>query len=125
MTFIGTRPVAGLHDLTATGVSFTIGAAVLAPAATVTSGMDFVPTPASVGLLLLLGAVPTALAYALYFRGPRTTAASTAALIALLEPLVATLLATLFLGDRLGSTGLIGAGLITTAIVLNTRSTHH
>ncbi|GAA4565603.1 EamA family transporter [Micromonospora coerulea] len=125
MTFIGTRPVAGLDDLTGTGVSFAIGAAVLAPAATVTSGMDFVPTPMAVALLLLLGTAPTAVAYALYFRGLRTTPASTAALIALLEPLVATLLATLFLGDRLGSTGLIGAGLITTAIVLNTRSTHH
>ncbi|MFE9958101.1 EamA family transporter [Micromonospora sp. NPDC005299] len=53
--------------------------------------------------------------------GLRTTPASTAALVALLEPLVATLLATLFLGDRLSSAGLIGAGLITTAIVLNTR----
>ncbi|RQW84053.1 DMT family transporter [Micromonospora globispora] len=125
MTFIGTRPVAGLDDLTGTGVSFAIGAAVLAPAATVTSGMDFAPTPTAVTLLLLLGTAPTAMAYALYFRGLRTTPASTAALIALLEPLVATLLATLFLGDRLGSTGLIGAGLITTAIVLNTRSTHH
>ncbi|MFE9693659.1 DMT family transporter [Micromonospora sp. NPDC005806] len=124
ITFIGTRPVAGLDDLTATGVSFAIGAAVLAPAATVTSGMGFVPTPASVGLLLLLGTAPTAVAYALYFRGLRTTPASTAALIALLEPLVATLLATLFLGDRLGSTGLVGAGLIATAIVLNTRRTH-
>ena len=123
ITFIGTRPVAGLDDLAATGVSFAIGAAVLAPAATVTSGMDLVPTPASVGLLLLLGTVPTAIAYALYFRGLRTTPAGTAALIALLEPLVASLLATLFLGDRLSSTGLVGAGLITTAIVLNTRST--
>ncbi|MBM0224329.1 DMT family transporter [Micromonospora sp. ATA51] len=125
ITFIGTRPVAGLDDLTGTGVSFAIGAAVLAPAATVTSGMDFVPTPAAVGLLLLLGIAPTAMAYALYFRGLRTTPASTAALIALLEPLVATLLATLFLGDRLSSTGVVGAGLITIAIVLNTRSTPH
>ncbi|SCG39856.1 DMT family transporter [Micromonospora inositola] len=125
ITVIGTRPVAGLDDLAGTGVSFAIGAAVLAPAATVTSSMDFVPTPAAVGLLLLLGIAPTAMAYALYFRGLRTTAASTAALIALLEPLVATLLATLFLGDRLSSTGLVGAGLITIAIVLNTRSTPH
>ncbi|MFR9778287.1 DMT family transporter [Micromonospora sp. MS34] len=124
MTLIGTRPVAGLDDLTGTGVSFAIGGAVLAAAAMVTSGMDFVPTPASVGLLLLLGTVPTAIAYALYFRGLRTTPASTAALIALLEPLVATVLAILFLGDRLSATGLIGAGLITTAIVLNTRGTH-
>ncbi|MGW5667061.1 hypothetical protein [Micromonospora sp. NPDC003776] len=37
---------------------------------------------------------------------------------------MATLLATLFLGDRLSSTGLIGAGLITTAIVLNARGAH-
>ncbi|MDZ5446714.1 EamA family transporter [Micromonospora sp. 4G57] len=121
MTLIGTRPVTGLDDLTATGVSFAIGGAVLAAASTLTSGMNFVPTPTSVGLLLLLGAVPTAMAYALYFRGLRTAPASTAALIALLEPLVATLLATLFLGDRLSSAGLIGAGLITTAMVLNTR----
>ncbi|WP_229791437.1 DMT family transporter [Micromonospora fulviviridis] len=121
MTLIGTRPVAGLDDLTATGVSFAIGGAVLAAASTLTSGMSFVPTPTSVGLLLLLGAVPTAMAYALYFRGLRTTPAGTAALIALLEPLVATLLATLFLGDRLSSTGLVGAGLIITAMVLNTR----
>ncbi|NES30801.1 EamA family transporter [Micromonospora terminaliae] len=125
MTFIGTRPVAGLNDLTATGVSFAIGGAVLAPAAIVTSGMDFVPTPASVGLLLLLGTAPTAVAYALYFRGLRTTAAGTAALIALLEPLVATLLAALLLGDRLSLTGLVGAGLITAAIVLDTRATRH
>ncbi|WP_433285575.1 DMT family transporter [Micromonospora sp. CA-244673] len=125
MTFIGTRPVAGLNDFTATGVSFAIGGAVLAPAAIVTSGMDFVPTPASVGLLLLLGTAPTAVAYALYFRGLRTTAAGTAALIALLEPLVATLLAVLLFGDRLSSTGLVGAGLITAAIVLATRGTRH
>ncbi|MEV0430918.1 DMT family transporter [Micromonospora sp. NPDC050495] len=84
--------------------------------------MDFVPTPASVGLLLLLGTAPSAVAYALYFRGLRTTPAGTAALIALLEPLVATLLATLFLGDRLNSIALVGAGLITTAILLNTRN---
>ncbi|MER7457522.1 DMT family transporter [Micromonospora sp. NPDC126480] len=122
MTLIGTRPVAGLDDLAATGMSFTIGAAMLVPPAAVTAGMDFVPTPASVGLLLLLGTVPTAVAYALYFRGLRTSVASTAALVALLEPLVATLLATLFLGDRLSSMGVAGAGLIATAIVLNTRS---
>ncbi|MEV0426463.1 EamA family transporter [Micromonospora sp. NPDC050495] len=124
MTLIGTRPVAGLDDFTATGVSFAFGGAVLAAASTVTSGMGFVPTPRAVGLLLLLGAVPTAIAYALYFRGLRTNPAGTAALIALLEPLVATFLATLFLGDRLSPTGLVGAGLITTAIVLNSRGTH-
>jgi DME family drug/metabolite transporter len=119
VTLISARPVPGLDDLTATGLGFAIGAAVLAPLATATSSMAFIPRPASLGLLLILGTAPTAVAYALYFRGLRTAPASTAALMALLEPLVGTVLATLILGDRLSPTGLIGAGLLTTAILLN------
>lgn len=121
MTFVSARPVPGLDDLAATGLGFTIGAAALAPLATVTSGMSFSPGWASIGLLLLLGTAPTALAYTLYFRGLRTTSAGTAALMALLEPLVGTVLATWILGDRLSPTGLVGAGLLATALLLHTR----
>ncbi|MGN9889787.1 DMT family transporter [Micromonospora sp. L31] len=124
MTFVSARPVPGLDDLAATGFGFTIGAATLAPLAAETSGMSFTPGWASIGLLLLLGTAPTAVAYTLYFRGLRTTSAGTAALMALLEPLVGTVLATWILGDRLSPTGLIGAGLLTTAILLNTRHSH-
>jgi DME family drug/metabolite transporter len=122
MTVVGARPVAGLDDLAATGLGFTTGAAVLAPLAAATSGLTFVATPASIGLLLLLGAGPTAVAYTLYFRGLRTTPAASAALMALLEPLVATALAVLVLGDRLSPTGLAGAALLITAVALDTRA---
>ncbi|MGS2618731.1 DMT family transporter [Micromonospora sp. LZ34] len=121
MTFVSARPVPGLDDLAATGFGFTIGAATLAPLAAETSGMSFTPGWASIGLLLLLGTAPTAVAYTLYFRGLRTTSAGTAALMALLEPLVGTALATWILGDRLSPTGLVGAALLTTAILLHTR----
>ena len=122
MTLLGARPVAGLDDLTATGAGFTFGAAALIPlAATAGGGLGFAATPATVGLLLLLGAGPTAIAYAAYFRGLRTTPAGTAALMALLEPLVGTALAVLILGDRLGVAGLCGAALLIVALALESR----
>ncbi len=117
MTLVGSRPVAGLDDLISTGLAFTLGAAVLTPAAVVT-GLSFEESPAAVGLLLLLGVGPTALGYAAYFRGLRTTSAGTASLMALLEPLVGTALAMLLLGDRLGLPGLAGAVLLIVALVL-------
>jgi DME family drug/metabolite transporter len=118
MTLVGSRPVAGLDDLISTGLAFTLGAVLLAPAAVVTGGLSFDPSPAAVGLLVLLGVGPTALGYAAYFRGLRTTSAGTASLMALLEPLVGTALAMLLLGDRLGPAGLAGAVLLIVALVL-------
>jgi DME family drug/metabolite transporter len=124
MTVIGSRPVDGLDDLAATGLGFTFGAVVLAPlAATAGGGLGFTPSWAGLGLLLLLGAGPTAIAYAAYFRGLRTSEAGTAALMALLEPLVGTALAVLILGDRLGPAGLAGAALLIIALVLEARRT--
>jgi DME family drug/metabolite transporter len=118
MTVVGSRPVGGLDDLTSTGLAFTLGAALLAPIAAVAGGLSFDPSPASIGLLLLLGAGPTALGYAAYFRGLRTTSAGTASLMALLEPLVGTALAMLILGDRLGPAGLTGAVLLIVALAV-------
>ncbi|SBT38698.1 DMT family transporter [Micromonospora auratinigra] len=119
MTFIGARPVTGLDDLAATGFGFVVGASLLVPLALSTSALSFAPSPASIGLLLLLGSAPTAIAYALYFRGLRSVSASTAALMALLEPLVGILLASWLLGDRLRPTGLLGAGLLVGALLLH------
>ena len=117
LTLVGARPVTGLDDVAATGLGFTAGALVLAPlAATAGGGLGFAPGPAALGLLLLLGAGPTAIAYAAYFRGLRTTPAGTAALLALLEPLVGTALAALILGDRLGPAGVAGAVLLVAAL---------
>jgi DME family drug/metabolite transporter len=122
MTFVGAVPVAGLDGLAATGLAFTLGGAVLAPVAGLTGGLAFTPGAGALGLLLLLGVGPTAIAYAAYFHGLRTTPAGTAALMALLEPLVATVLAVLILGDRLGTAGVAGAALLIVALVLEQAS---
>ena len=118
MTLLGGRPVAGLDDLAATGFAFTLGGAVLVPPALLTGAAAAHVTPAAAGLLLLLGLGPTAVAYAAYFRGLRTTPAGTAALMALLEPLVGTVLAVLLLGDRLSPAGIAGAALLIVALIL-------
>jgi DME family drug/metabolite transporter len=120
MTVIGTRPVPGLDDMAATGLGFSLGALALAPLAA-SAGLGFAPTPAALGLLVLLGVGPTAIAYAAYFRGLRTAPAGTAALMALLEPLVGTALAVLILGDRLSPAGMTGAALLITALALAAR----
>jgi len=116
LTLIGASPVPGLDDLTVTGLGFTVGGLVLLPFAGI-SGLAFRPGPAAIGLLIALGAGPTATAYTLYFRGLRGAPAGTAALLALLEPLTATLLAALLLGDRLSVPDMAGAALLLAAVV--------
>jgi drug/metabolite transporter, DME family len=124
MTVIGSRPVPGLDEMASTGFAFTLGAVVLAAGTSAAGGgLGFIPDRTALGLLLLLGAGPTAIAYAAYFRGLRTARAGTAALMALLEPLVGTVLSVLILGDRLGPAGLAGAALLLTALVLEGRRT--
>jgi drug/metabolite transporter, DME family len=118
VTLLGARPVPGLDDLAVTGFGFTLGGLVLLPLAAVTGGLGFRPGLAALGLLALLGTGPTAVAYTLYFRGLRSAAAGTAALLALLEPLTGVILAALILGDRLGPTGIAGAGLLAAAVAL-------
>ena len=73
-------------------------------------------------ILIALGTGPTAVAYTLYFRGLRSAAASTAALLTLLEPLTGAILAALLLGERLSATGIAGAALIATAVILTIRA---
>jgi drug/metabolite transporter, DME family len=121
MTVVGSRPVAGLDEMAAAGLAFTLGAVVLAPFAAV-RGLTFEPDLKALGLLLLFGTGPTAIAWAAYFRGLRTAPAGTAALMALLEPLVGTVLSVLILGDRLGAAALAGAALLLAALVFEARS---
>jgi len=69
-------------------------------------------------LILYLGLVPTALAYALYLRGLRSVPATVSAIITLLEPLGSTVLAVLLLGERLTALGLLGAALLLASMAL-------
>jgi DME family drug/metabolite transporter len=132
LALIGRRPVSGLDGPATIGLGFTAGGALLAVAVVVAGalaggpgfggpgfgGLAFAPTAASVGLLVYLGWVPTALAYGLFFVGLRGVSASSAAVVAVLEPVTATVLGVLVLGQRLGSGGMVGAGLLCAAAVV-------
>lgn len=82
------------------------------------AGLHLSYPPAGWLLLLYLGVVPTALAYALFLLGMRHIAATAASIVTLLEPLVAAGLAWLLLGERLGPLGLLGATLLLGAVAL-------
>jgi DME family drug/metabolite transporter len=119
LTLLGRRPVAGLDASATIGYGFASGAVLLALVTWPTVGLGFAPTAASVGLLLYLGWVPTALAYALFFTGLlRGVTASSAAVVAVLEPLTATVLGVLVLGARLGVPELAGGGLLCAAVLV-------
>ena len=122
VTMVSSRPVPGLDDLTVTGFGFTIGGLLLMPLAQLAGGIAFRPGAAAIGLLVALGTGPTAVAYTLFFRGLRTTAASTAARLALLEPLTGAILAALLLGERLSATGIAGAAIIGAAVILTVQA---
>lgn len=118
MSLLAGRPVPGLSAATSTGASFLLGALVLAPFALAAGGLAFTPTPGALVLLVALGTVPTALAYAAYFTGLRSAPAGVGTLLALLEPLTAAGLAALVLGQGLGAGQAAGAGLLSVALVL-------
>jgi DME family drug/metabolite transporter len=128
------RGLGAAPPLALAAMTFTIGAAALAPALLVASAAPAGPLPPpavqSVGaslaeqvrrgwpLLLYLGVVPTAIAYALYTLGLRRVRATVAGIATLLEPLTATLLGVLAFGERLGPPGAAGAALLLAALVL-------
>ena len=66
--------------------------------------------------LAFLGAVPTAMAYAMFFAGLRVVRATTASVVALVEPLAAAGLAVALLGERLTLTAGAGAALLLSAV---------
>ncbi|PXX57931.1 DME family drug/metabolite transporter [Nocardia tenerifensis] len=120
VTVISARPVPGLDSMTTTGLGFTGGAVLLAPLAVLT-GVTFEPSLGGFALLAALGLIPTAIAYTLYFRGLPDAGPGTAAILALLEPLTGALLAAIVLGERLTPLGLLGVGLLITALLLTGR----
>ncbi len=109
------------HPVQPSALAFTLSALLLLPVA-VANGLAWRFSPAGWGLLIYLGLVPTALGYAVYLRGLRTTPATVAAIVALVEPLVSTTLAILFLGERLSPIGATGGLLLLSSVVYLYRS---
>jgi drug/metabolite transporter, DME family len=121
MSLLAARPVPGLDAVTTTGVGFTLGGGLLAVLAACTTGLGFAPDVGSVGLLVALGLVPTAIAYTCYFRGLQGASAPIGVLMSLLEPLTAAVLSAVLLGERLGASGIAGGLLLGAALVLAAR----
>jgi DME family drug/metabolite transporter len=94
---------------------FAGGALLLTPVALV-AGLQLTGEPVALLTLLYLGTVPSAAAYALFFRGLRTVPGAVAAIVTLLEPVTATVLATAFLGERLPVGALLGGLLVLAAV---------
>lgn len=117
LTLVTATRVEGLDPLPTTAFGCLIGGAALAPAA-LWFGMA-VPVQADVlALVVYFGVVPTALAYAAYFRGLESAHPVLAALSALLEPLTAALLSMVLLGERLGAVGWCGAVVLIAALTV-------
>ncbi|MCB8904311.1 MULTISPECIES: DMT family transporter [unclassified Streptomyces] len=103
--------------LSTTTWAFAIGAVGLLPAALAEGVIPHTDAPVSVLLLLVyVAAVPTALAYALYFAGAAVVRAATVSVIMLLEPVSAAVIAVSLLGERLTTAIVLGTLLLLAAV---------
>lgn len=116
-TLVTRRTGAGDDPVVTTVWAFGIGAAVLLVPALAEGPL---PHTAHLGLILGLfayvAAVPTALAYPLYFAGAAVVRATTSAVIMLLEPATAAVVAVTLLGERLTPAMLGGTLLLLAAV---------
>ncbi|MGY4393224.1 DMT family transporter [Streptomyces virginiae] len=108
---------AGGDPLVTTAWSVAVGTVCLLPLAVVEGVL---PHTADLGrvlwLLVYVAAVPTALAYALYFTGAAAVRAATVSVIMLIEPVSAAVIAVLLLGERLTGAVVLGTVLLLTAV---------
>ncbi|MEV7427521.1 EamA family transporter [Streptomyces sp. NPDC091212] len=108
----------GADPIATTAWAFAVGAVLLLPLA---AGEGVLPHTAQPGrmlwLLVYVAAVPTALAYALYFSGAASVRAATVSVIMLLEPVSAALIAMGLLGERLTAATVLGTLLLLTAVL--------
>ncbi|MER7728466.1 DMT family transporter [Streptomyces sp. NPDC096323] len=112
------RDGGGADPLATSAWAFGIAAVVLLPMA---AGEGLVPRTEHVAqvviLLVYVAAIPTALAYALYFAGAAVVRAATVSVIMLLEPVSAAAIAVVVLHEQLTAATVAGTLLLLTAVV--------
>jgi drug/metabolite transporter, DME family len=114
--FSGRRNAGGAFEATVTG--FAVGTVCLLPMALLEGVLPDMERAAwTLGLILYLGAVPTALAYTLFFVGLGAVRATTASVVALVEPLTAAVIGILVFDERLNATILTGTALLLFAVL--------
>lgn len=94
---------------------FLVGGVCLLPLALV-EGLGSGYGAGTVGWLLYLGAVPSALAYGLFFAALAHVRAATASVVALLEPVVAAVIGVVLLGERLSGAAVAGTVVLLGAV---------
>ncbi|WP_326824914.1 DMT family transporter [Streptosporangium sp. NBC_01756] len=97
---------------------FVVGGLCLLPVALAQGLLPQGDPLASWSAILYLGAVPTALAYGLFFTGLAAVRATTASVISLVEPVGAAAIGVLLLGERLTPQAVAGAVLLLAAVGL-------
>lgn len=108
----------GADALSTTMWTFVVGAVGLLPLALMEGLLPHTAEPARVlWLLVYVAAVPTALAYALYFAGAAVVRAATVSVIMLLEPVSAAVLAVTALNERLTAATVAGTVILLAAVV--------
>jgi DME family drug/metabolite transporter len=117
-TIVSRHVSQSVAPLTMTASATAIGAVTLLPLALTTGGIDFAVSPIPVGLLIYLGVIATAVAYALFYAGLRTTSGTAAVILTLLEPLAAALLAVVLLSEPLSVPVVAGGALLLGAILM-------
>jgi DME family drug/metabolite transporter len=106
----------GAEAVAVTTWAFGVGAVLLLPFALATGLLPHTVHPAeTLGVLGYLAAVPTALAYPLYFAGAATVRAATASVIMLIEPVSAAALGVAMFGEPLTVATLAGGVLLLSA----------
>ncbi|MFE6934307.1 DMT family transporter [Streptomyces sp. NPDC057699] len=114
--WLGRDGTAG-DSLSTSAWAFGIGAVGLLPMA---AAEGLVPHTVETGhvlwLLVYVAAVPTALAYALYFAGAAVVRSATVSVIMLLEPVSAAVIAVTVLRERLTAATVVGTLLLLTAV---------
>ncbi|MET9347551.1 DMT family transporter [Streptomyces termitum] len=107
----------GAGSLTSTAWTFGVGTVAVLPFALFEGLLPHTEDVVRLLLLLLyVAAIPTALAYALYFAGAAVVRAATVSVIMLLEPVSAALLAVTLLGEELTATTVLGTVLLLAAV---------
>lgn len=112
------RWAAPVPPLTLTAWQLLAGGTLLLPLALLVEGAPPTLTAENLAGYGYLTVVGTAVAYTLWFRGLRALPASRVATLGLLSPLVATTLGWLALDQDLSAAQLVGAGLVTAALLL-------
>ncbi|MCL7943612.1 EamA family transporter [Marinobacter sp. ATCH36] len=114
----------GTPVFTTAFICFFTAALILLPVVAISGGFEGLQSLGFRHWLMVayVGVVPTCLGYLSFFTGMKTTPATLSSIIVTLEPLFVALLAWMILGEQLGVIGMVGALILTAAVIVASQS---